>query len=268
MRSILLKTASSFAVVCAMTGSLLAADGVQIVEKTTSGDTAHTSQVQIEKNRMRTEMTDAAGAKQVMIFDGVKQVMYMINVDRKTYSEVTKADFDRLGGQMQDAMGQMQAAMANMTPAQREQMAAMMRGRMGAAMAPAKTEYKKTGADKVGRWTCDKYEGSQNGQKTSELCTVEPGVLGFAAGDLEVMQQFGAFFQKLMPQGGDRMFTVGRAEDQGFSGIPVRRISTVGGKPTTMEVTDVSRQSFAESMFAVPVGFQKEEFAMGRGRGR
>jgi hypothetical protein len=245
-----------------------AADGVLIVEQSTTGTKTQTHQIQIAKDRIRAETTGAAGEKQAMVFDGAKQVMWMINYDKKTYSEMTKADVDRLGGQMSDAMTKMQQQMANLPPEQRARIEAMMAGRGMAPGAAPKTEYKKVGTDKVGKWTCDKYEGSRNGQKTAELCTVDPPALGFTAADLEVAHQLQAFFEKVMPPGADNMFRIGTGQGQEFSGVPVRRVS-FGATPTTSEVTAVSRQSFPDATFAVPDGFQKEAspFA-GRGRGR
>ena len=55
----------------------------------------------------------------VVIFDGAKQVLYRIDVGRKTYMEMTKDDVERMGAQMTGMMSQMQAQMANMPPAQR-----------------------------------------------------------------------------------------------------------------------------------------------------
>jgi hypothetical protein len=249
---------------------VFAADGVLIVEKATTGTTTHTNQMQIEKTRMRGANAGPNGEEMTMIFDGTKQVLWMINDTKKTYNEMTKADVDRLAGQMSDAMAQMQAQMANIPPAQRAQMEAMMRGRgMPGAAAPVKTEYRKVGTDKVGKWTCDRYDGYQNNEKTSELCTVDPKELGFALTDFEVARQLAEFFSKLVPQGADAMFRVGNAEAQGFSGVPVRR-TTLGARASTSEITEVSRQNFPDSTFQVPAGFQKEPFGMpgGRGRGR
>jgi hypothetical protein len=48
----------------------------------------------------------------------------------------------------------------------------------------------------------------------------------------------------------------------------VKRVSTSGGRTTTNEVTDVSRQAFEDSLFAAPAGFQKESFPGMGGRGR
>ena len=109
--------------------SVQAADGVLIVEKTTTGAKTETHQLQIEKNRMRAEAAGPNGQPMSMIFDGTKQVMWLVDTNRKTYSELTKADVDAMGGQMSAAMAQMEAAMRGMPPEQRAQMEAMMRGR-------------------------------------------------------------------------------------------------------------------------------------------
>jgi hypothetical protein len=264
-----LKSLTSAVIVSVLAGPLLAADGVLLVERTTVNGVVRTTQIQIEKNRMRTELPDGPAGKQAIVFDGLKQVMYIINVDRKTYSEMTSADVDRMGGQMQDAMAMMKSQMASLPPEQRAQMEAMMRGRgLGAPAAPAKTEYKKTGTDKVGKWTCDKYEGFQNGQKTSDLCTVEPSVLGLSGTDFEVTRQLADFVKRLMPQNAGQTFTVGSTAEQGFSGIPVRHVTTTAGRQTAMEITEVSRQSFPDATFTVPSDFQKQDFMGGRGRGR
>jgi hypothetical protein len=250
---------------------LQAADGVLIVEKSTTGSSTTTNQIQIEKTRMRAETTGQNGEKQAFLFDGTKQVMSIVNLDKKTYSEITKEDVDRLSGQMNDAMAQMQAQMANMPPAQRAQVEAMMKGRMGGPAQAPKTEYRKTGTDSVGKWTCDKYEGYQNNQKIVELCTVDPKILGFGPADFEVSQQLAAFFGKLVPGGAQAMFQIGKMEDQGFSGVPVRRL-TFGARPTASEMQEVTHQSFPDATFAVPSGFEKEASPFGgrggRGRGR
>lgn len=240
---------------------LLAADGVLIVEKTTTGGKVDTHQIQVDRNRIRVETSGPNGEKQAFVFDGAKQVMWTINYDKKSYSEMTKADVDRLGGQMSDAMAKLQAQMQSIPPEQRAQMEKMMQGRMPSA--PAKTEYKKTGTATVGKWTCATYEGYRNNEKTSELCAVEPAALGLTPDDFAVTEQLQAFFSKLMPQRADSMFRFGRLEDQGFSGVPVRRVS-VGPQPSVSEITDVTRKPLDDAMFAVPAGFQKEASPFGR----
>jgi hypothetical protein len=239
--------------------STAAAQGVLIVQKISSGGAESTSQVQIDKTRMRTEVADPSGTKQVIVFDGDRQTLLMINQERKSYSEITKADVDRLGGQMQDML-------AKMPPELKAKMEAMMKGRGMAAGTPAQTVYKRGGTDKTAKWACDKYEGYQNTEKVSEICTVAPGVLGLSAADFAVTQQFAAFFKTLMPQAAGQMFGLGKPEEQGFSGIPIKSTFTIGGRTTTTEVADVSRQTFADAVFAAPAGFKKEASPFGRGR--
>jgi len=243
--------------------------GILIVEKTTTGTTTQTSQVQIEGGRMRVESPGRAGGQQTIIFDGTKQVMWIVDYTKKTYSEMTKADVDRAGGQLGGAMAQMQDQLKNMPPEQRAMVEKMMQGRgmtgMGAPP-PQKTTYRPAGTDKVGKWTCSKYDGYQDGQKTSEVCAVAPDALGFAMSDFDISRQLGDFLGKLMPQNSERVFRVGGAEEQGFSGVPVRRVFSTGQAQTTVELTDVSRQSFPASIFELPAGFQKEAFGGGARR--
>lgn len=250
-----------------MAGVAQAADGVLLVTKTTidSGAPA-TSQVHIERKRMRAESSGARGEKMIVVFDGAKQVMTLIDNEKKTYTEMTKADVDAMGDQMSSMMDQLK----NLPPEQRAKIEAMMKGRgAGTGMGAApKVQYKKVGTGTVGKWTCDRYEGYASGQKTSDICTVDPKTLGFSAADLEISRELAAFFKKLMPANAAQVFSLGVAEDQGFSGIPVRSVSTTGGRQITTEVTEVSRQTFPDTIFQVPAGYQKQVMGMGRGRGR
>jgi hypothetical protein len=251
-------------------GMAQAADGLLIVQKTTRGtDAPQIHQTQIDSTRMRAESVGPTGGKHVVMFDGAKQVLTMVDPDKKTYQEITKADVDSLAAQMAPAMAQMQEMLKSLPPEQRAKYEAAMKGRglPGPGAAAPKTVYKKVGTDKVGKWTCDKYEAYKGEQKTADICTVDPKVLGFTASDLDVAKQMGAFFKSFMPQMADQGFRVGTVTEQGFSGVPVRQTFTISGQQTVMEITDVSRQAFPDSVFQVPAGYQKTTLG-GLGRGR
>jgi hypothetical protein len=253
-----------------------AADGVLIVMKVTFGSNPpQTNQIQIEQKRMRMTGTGATGGSAGIMFDGNRQVMTMIDDAHKTYSELTKADLDAFAAQMAPAMAQMQDAMKNMPPEAKARMEAMMK-KNGAPGAPpgaahAKVEYKKTGTATVGKWTCDKYEGYTNGQKTHEVCTVDPKVLGFGMADFQVMRDMQEFFKQfqqfgrgIAPQ--QQSFTVGTLEEQGFSGIPVRSVTTTSnGTQVISELAEARRQAFTDATFTVPSDYQKNDL-FGRGR--
>lgn len=234
-----------------------AADGIQITQRVNSGGNPTTTQMQVEATRMRTQITDQNGLSQVVIFDGPKQVMYIVNTARKSYTEMTKADLERLQSQMQGMMAQMGPALEKLPPAQRAQLEAMMKGRMGGMAAP-KIESKRTGTDKVGRWTCQTFEVFMNGEKLSDVCTVDPSVLGFTDKDFEVSRQVVSFFQGMVPQMAAQVSVVGQVETQGFSGFPVRSTMVVAGSTITTELIEASRQTFADSLFTVPAGFTKQ----------
>lgn len=264
MKSIITGVACG-ALVGVMSGPLHAAAGLLIVEKTTQGGTATTNQIQIEANRMRAESTGPRGEKQVVIFDGARQVLTMIDHENKSYTEMTKADAERLGAQMADAMAQIQKQLAGMPPEQRAQIEGLMKGRMGGAGGAApKPQFRKAGTETVGKWTCTRYEGYEGETRTSEVCTVEPKVLGLTEADFAFTKQFVEFFKKIVPQMAAQAFAIGTVEQQGFAGVPIKRKISVLGREITTEITDVTRQTFADASYAVPAGYQQKPFGAGR----
>lgn len=241
------------------------ASGVIITAKAVSGGTPETHRIQLDADHLRAD----TGDNRIVIFDGSKQVLEIVNTDQKTYRELTKADVDRLGQQVSGAMAQMQAQMANLPPDQRARIEAMMKGRgvNPAGAAAAKPEYRKVGTDKVGKWTCDKYDVYQNGQKAGDVCTVSPSALGLSDSDLAVTKQMQTFFAALLKFApaaqANQLFTLRSFATDGLTGIPVRRTEPNGD---SMELTDITRGNVPDSTFQVPDGFQKQPFMAGRGR--
>ena len=254
---------------CLTAAPLFAAEGVLVVQKTTIGARTRIHQVQIENNRMRTETEAINGQKQVIVFDGSKQVLTTMYPDRKVYSELTKAEADRMGGGRMTISPAVQEQIAKMPPEQRALMEKMMGGRAaGPSVAPAaKMEYRRAGSDKVGKWTCDKYEGFQNNVKKMDICTVDPKALGVSMAELDITRQMAAFFGKMAPQSSGSTFEAGTVETVGFAGVPVRTIGygSKGEAIYSSEISEVSRRNFTDSSYAVPEGFQKQAMFSSRG---
>jgi hypothetical protein len=253
-------------VVCALCPSALwAADGVLLVQSVNDGasTTATSSQVHLEPNRIRTEVHDGDGRRQVIIFNGTTEVLYIVDPARKSYIEMTKADAAKMGSMMSGAMAMMQQQMANLPPAQRAMMEQKMAGMMGGATSVARPEYKRVGTGKVADRTCDRYDGYTAGQKTSEICTVSPEALGFSLADFGVLGKLSDFVRTIMPQMGDQIVGVGTPE-MGFSGLPIRTATTDprSGRTVTMEMTEARRATFEDSLFEVPAGFTKQAMPM------
>jgi hypothetical protein len=248
-----------------------AAQGVVIAQTVTANGKPTMNEVQVTQERMRADI-DSPNGRQTVIFDGPKQVLYIINTARKSYMEMNKADADQFGAQMSGMMAQASKMLESMPAAQRAQMEAMLKGRGVAVGGPAaKPEYVKGGTQKVGKWTCDVYEMRTEGQRAGEVCTVSPQALGFSPADFAVTRQMAEFVRGMSPQSAENLFQVGRVEEEGFSGVPVRRVSTVLGREVITEVTDTRRQDVPDSMFVVPTDFTKQALGVfgprGGGRG-
>jgi hypothetical protein len=234
--------------------------GILFVQKETRGTQSTTTQIQMDKDHIRVE-SRSSGDESAFVFDGPKQTARLINVSKKTYMELTKADLDQMKGQMDAAMAQMQEQLRSLPPDQRALVEQMMRGRgmATAALAAPKVEYRQTGSDKVGQWTCTKYEGSVSGQKTTEVCTVDPKEFGLTDADFEAARQLSEFLKSMMPQMQDSAFVNGTTQAEGFSGVPVRRTSFRNGAVDSVtEVTETRRQAFPALTFEVPAGFRRE----------
>jgi len=123
---------------------------------------------------MRTEI-DRNGKKMIMVYDGAAGVLRMLDEQARTYTEMTKADIERLSAQTSGAMAQVKPQMEN-------------------------------------------------------------------------------------------MFRAGSAQPNGFVGLPVRMVAFKDGAPqTTTEMTEASRQTFPDSLFAVPAGYRTREMPGMRG---
>src|SRR2546423_8970937 len=79
----------------------LSAQGIFIAEQEKRGTNTSTNRIQIDKDHMRAEGRYGQGQGQTaVIFDAQKQVVRMVDGDKKTYTEITKADVDQMSQQL------------------------------------------------------------------------------------------------------------------------------------------------------------------------
>ena len=255
--------AAAVFVIGSVASPLHAAEGFLIVQQTTTGTTTRKTEVQIERERMRAEIEGAPGGSRIVTFDGPQQILRIINVEGKSYTEMTKADADRVGAMVNAMMANMKEKIAKLPPEQRAKIEASM-GPAGLIPGTVKPEFRRAGTDMVGKWTCDKYEAFRNEQKVMEVCAVDPKTLGLTPADFEISKPFAAFFEKVAPQGAHQIVDVGTIERHGYNGVPVRRVIYRSGNVlATSDVIDVRRQSFDASSYDPPAGFRKQELGAG-----
>jgi hypothetical protein len=124
----------------------------------------------------------------------------------------------------------------------------------------------KGGTDKVGNFTCTKYDELTDGKRTAELCAASPDSVQLKEADLKSMQALRKFFEpmeKMIPRGG---FTPPNVEQ--LKGFPVHSVNYDGDKPTfETTVLSVEQKPIDASLFTLPAGLQKRDMFGGRGRG-
>jgi uncharacterized protein YneF (UPF0154 family) len=238
--------------------------------------------VHIEGDRLFI-LNEGDGGKQGVVFLGGPKIIRMLDYGNNTYREMTEQDMQQMGAQMGDAMADarkmMEEKLKNMPPAQRQMIEQMMKQKMGAAgpqmgaQQPAPVVYTRVASGQsIRQWTCDKYDGTREGQKVWEVCAVDFAQFGVQPSDMQVFQQMAEMFKNLAPQGMEDAFNVGfdDTEREGaFRGVPVQRVSFRNGAPDRLfEVTEVTRQDVDDALFEVPAGFQKVEMPTPGIRGR
>src|SRR5688572_22092135 len=145
--------AAAVFIVGSVASPLRAAEGFLIVQETNTGTTIRKTEVQIERERLRAEVEGASGGSRIVTFDGPAQILRFIDIERKSYTEMTKADADRVGAMMSAMLANMKAKIANLPPEQRAKAEASL-GSAGLVVGSMKAEFRRAGTDTVGKWTC------------------------------------------------------------------------------------------------------------------
>jgi hypothetical protein len=234
---------------------------IKSVEKSKPADVGSETTMYLDKDNMSIELKNE-GKKQVIIFRGDKNVFWVVNNEERTYMEMTQKDLENLKTQMDNTQKMMAEQMKNMPEEQRKMMEQMMPAAAGSAK-KEKTEFKKkSGGEKVGKWTCDHYEGFQNGKKSDEVWTASWDQLGIKRSDMSALKKMGEFFEVISQDAGEFM-KIGSEEwekEQGISGVPVRWIDFVDGKGENQgEIKEIIKQDLKAALFELPAGYEKED---------
>jgi hypothetical protein len=234
-----------------------------------------TTRIFLAADRVRVE----SGEGQSFTFRGDLEVFWIVDESGGTYMEMTREDIERLGermaelsAQMEQVQRQMEEQLASMPAAQRRMIEEAMAGGgglpgmpgMGPMTAPvAETEFALVSSgESVGQWTADLYEGTQDGAKRWDVWAVDFSEVGLAMSDFAAFESLAEMIQQMVPsgQGMDDLFQVEASGDgEGYSGVPVRRISYRDGEPESRyEMTEINRDPIAPSMFELPEGLSRQ----------
>ena len=197
--------------------------------------------------------------KFAMIFDQAKQVLWMMDPGKGSYLEMTAAQVQGMGQQMQQMMQQMEAQLAQIPPEQRAMVEQMMKQQMGNSAPPQVTVREKSRGEKVGQFVCTRYEVLTQGQVTEEICAAPAAQLQLEASALETFKALAAFYEPLsrqVPKGGWSVSSAMR-EIQGF---PVRTVVYEGQKPASeWVVVKIETKPLDVGLFTLPANLKKTE---------
>jgi hypothetical protein len=211
---------------------------------------ATTTTIRLDKDRVRMDM--GQNPDTYMIYRGDKKVFWTVDLKRKTYMEMTEKDFEDMSAKMEEAMKKMEAQLQAMPPERRKMMEEMMAKMMPGGKA-SKTAYTKLGnGGKVGRWATEKYAGTREGAKVSEVWTAAPKSIGVGEEDVQVLKDMARFFEKFAK---DFAGMIGDHEN-GLQGVPVKTVAYKDGAARWQsELKDAKKEDLAPALFEIPAGF-------------
>lgn len=197
--------------------------------------------------------TSSADMGNTMIFRLDKKMIYQIDANEKTYSEMTfdewEAQMKTMGQKMNAQMDELRKQMESMPEEQRKMMEKMMGNQMMGKGKDVKVEVQKTGeSKKIAGYGCTKYSITSEGKEMMAL---------WATKDLKAYDAM----RKDMEEFSTRMLA---ADFQGGKGL-AEAVKKVDGFPmqTDMQggvkvvVTKVERKEVPSSEFDVPAGYTK-----------
>ena len=238
------------------------------------------SEITVEGNKMR---IDSGRGRQeaghsVMIFDGDAQKMIMVDQEKKTYTEVTRAQLKAFTSeaqrQMQDSMAKltpeqrqkMDQMMAQMNPEQRKRMQDMMGQKGGAAPESKKNDapqrkWETTGSrTTVAGYPCEGFKELRDGKLHGEGCYIPWSAGAITKADFAPMRSLGDFLSEA-GIGGKSAVQKEFLELEKLPGFPGvwAEISEDGKKEPKSTVTSIKRGSISGDKFQPPAGYTKSE---------
>jgi uncharacterized membrane protein len=198
----------------------------------------------VAENRLRSDEGDHSV---IMLLD--KKKMYMLDHDKKTYTEMPMNVGEMMDSKMQDAM-----AGEDMSPEEKAMMQSMMKGATDIKVTVTPTSERK----KIGEWNCRKYMQEMKtmmGPTTSEIWATEELKV-----DYDVYEKFMGAMGAAEGSFGNMMSSMAE-EMKKIKGVPVLTTTTINMMGTTMssitELIEFKEASAPKGTFSIPSGYKK-----------
>jgi hypothetical protein len=239
---------------CLLGGASLAGAQGLYWESTMSGSAGTSTDTSVSYYMPKMfKIVQGGGEKRIMLFRLDREVMYMINPEKKTYSEITFAEIEKqmtvMSKQLDEKMAEMKKQMESMPPEQRKMVEAQMGMFMKSDDPKMKPQVVNTGErSTISGFSATKYV-ARKGENVILTVWATKDVKGWAA----MKNDFEQFSKRMSSLS---QITDGISEAyRTIEGFPVR--TEMGSVVNT--VTKVERRSTPVSQFEVPAGYTRVE---------
>ncbi len=216
------------------------------------------------------KMVVETGSKkqQTVLFDAGKETFFVINSEKKEYTEITREDLEALSSMMQQQMANLNQQLKLLPESQR----AMIKEKMGAAFGGEQKDAEYTLEEKgvqVKEWKANKYVGTADGKKQSEIYIASFNELGQNPEDFKAMGSLFDLMKEYMQGMTKNMASMnlgffGQGMPDYKEGIPVKSITyNAQQEPvSTSTIESISEEEVDKKLFTIPENFKKQKMAI------
>lgn len=216
-----------------------------------------TQTLQVGEHKLR--MATAQGG---MIFRGDKKLIWIVDTEKKSVTEMTELEMRDMASRVEYAMTEMK----KLPPALSDK---IMKSLPGATL-PKRTVVALGVNKEINGFACSGYKVTTEGKDgTSEVWAAEPTAVKFSPADMAVFKEFADFMAIALPglEGlSDWAKDLEHPKPDQVPGIPVLTIvkDAAGKEVARTELVSVANDAVAASSFEVPEGYSKSSMKTGK----
>jgi len=191
---------------------------------------------------------------QAIYYDHAAKTLAIVDTEKGTILEMNEERAKELGEHAKEAQRMMEAKLKEMPPDQRAMVEKMMKeqGMTPGGGPPKRLQFAKSGAGKVGAWSCDRYSASGDGRKV-DVCTSAPDALGVPPADLAVFEGFLDMSEKMSGAASG----LGVSAEPDVPGLPLERTETRAGSVTgRFRIETIRQEALPAPEMKVPAGLK------------
>ena len=227
----------------------------------TEGGGADLQSLQIGHGKMR---SDVDGNISVILDPGAG-TMTMVDHGQRSFTRLTRADIEKLGGAVNAAMAQMEQALANLPPEMRSQVQGMVGGSLPGMGGMPSVQVVETGQrGNVAGHACSVYQTRMDGKAINESCMGSLSALdALSSADRNVLDGAFTMMQELaegLAQGPMAQMIDLSTFQSGM--IPLRMTYIENGRRASSEFSGIDTSALPADNFAVPAGYREEKLEM------